>query len=120
MKANAKENKGSVTGTGSDEASGTSKKAKKVTYEKQLDDINNELRSKPSGTNGASGKVVKKQKLKPEQEVVLLEQKCILLLKLKRHKEVVDDGYSIIGRLGPNVVVYKSILIALVRLGKVM
>lgn len=118
MKSNGKESKGvtaTAIGTESDESTGNSKKAKKVSYEKQLDDISKELRSKSA--NNAQGKGARK--LKPERELVLLEQKCILLLKLKRHKEVVDDGYSIIGRLGPNVIVYKCILIALVRLGKV-
>ncbi len=116
MKSNGKDSKGvTATGTEIDESTGNSKKAKKVSYEKQLDDISKELRSKSA--NNAQGKGARK--LKPERELVLLEQKCILLLKLKRHKEVVDDGYSIIGRLGPNITVYKCILIALVRLGKV-
>ncbi|CAL8121816.1 unnamed protein product [Orchesella dallaii] len=92
----------------------SSKKAKKL--EKHLEEVNKELQSKLVSCSG--GKGLKKQKMKPEQESVLLEQKCILLLKLLRHKEVVDEGYSIVGRLGANVVIFKCILIALVRLGK--
>lgn len=102
----------------------TSKKAKKLTLEKQLEDINKELQSKSSSVNcwklglGGSG-AKKQQRMKPEQEIVLLEQKCILLLKLKRYKDVLEDGYSILGRMGPITVIYKCILIALVKLGKV-
>lgn len=102
--------------SGGNEGTGSTKKAKRVTYERQLDDVTKELRASKTGANGKSGK---KLKLRPEQEVVLLEQKCILLMKLKRYKEVIDDGYSIIGRLGPNVTLFKCILIALVRMGKV-
>lgn len=102
-------------------ASGNSKKAKRLACERQLEEINNELQLKSgSGNNGVNGKCTKKQKMKPEQEIILLEQKCVLLLKLKRHREIIDDGYSVIGRMGPSVVIYKCILVALVRLGKVI
>jgi hypothetical protein len=49
----------------------------------------------------------------------LLEKRLLILIKLKRYKEAVEEGYRIVGKEGPEPVVCRSIIAALCRSNQV-
>jgi len=87
---------------------------------KELEEINKKLtnvsltKGRKSG-GGGSGDASSQ----PENEIKLLEKKILVLLKMKNWKDVRDEGYKILGKKGPNAIIYKCILVSLCRLGKV-
>jgi hypothetical protein len=99
--------------------SGNSKdQMSKGSLEKELEEVNKKLgnlslsKGKKSSAAGGGG-----DSQHVESEIKLLERKLLLMLKLKNWKDVRDEGYKILGRKGPNPIIYKCVLVSLCRIG---
>lgn len=55
-----------------------------------------------------------------DNDLVLLEKRLLVLVRLRKFTTVIEEGYRILGKLGAQPFVYKCILVALCRTGKVV
>lgn len=87
----------------------------KTPLEKELENISNLLMSlsNPNASHRNNGFVL------PEMEMQLLEKKSLCLLKSKKYDRAAEECYRILGKKGPSAVVYKCLIVALCRTGKV-
>jgi hypothetical protein len=79
--------------------------------EKELEEVNKQLDCSKKDAKSLSAATL--------NEFKLMEHRVLLLLKLKKWQIVTEEGYKILGKKGPNPVIYKCILVSLCRLRKV-